>query len=163
MLTEALNSYTEGKGCLLYTVSTNTLHAQIFCLKSGPWQSPDIRVSLFTPSLIVAVYGELISNSSAKIYISRTSTGLKSGALKNAYLNAPNFERVLLLWQQSVVFRIPHFDSAMYRIDTEVFSCKDSAKSRLIIAMVLPTLLYNCTSPPSRDRIISNPEKQNRK
>ena len=51
-------------------------------------------------------------------------------------MNAPNFCTRVALWQQSVVFRIPHFDSAMYRIDTEQCSCTDRAKYHLMIFMV---------------------------
>jgi hypothetical protein len=40
--------------------------------------------------------GNSLATRAQKCKISRTSSGLKSGALTNAYLNAPNFVRVLL-------------------------------------------------------------------
>jgi len=46
------------------------------------------------------------------------------------------FVRVLYVWQHSVVSRMPHFDSAVYRIDTEVCSCTGHAKSRPMIFVV---------------------------
>jgi len=99
VLTEALNSYTEGKDCLLYTVSTNTLHAQIFCLKSGPWQAPDIRVSLFTPYVTEVVYGELISNSKRKNINFSDKYRVKKWGTNECVFECPEFCTRVVVWQ----------------------------------------------------------------
>ena len=108
--------------------------------------------------------GNSLATRAQKCKISRTSSGLRSGALTNAYLNAPNFVRVLLCGNTMSYLE---YLTSRVRCTGLTLKCvlvrTGRAKSRLMIFMVSPALLYNCTSPPSTDRIISNPEQQTEK